>query len=108
MARSIEEQVEDWAKADLKGHGIRLYYKSDHINDAIAHALKSAPSKSGGNGTNTPDIKCLIRACSRDIPVMIEVKGIRGRLVKPTAGGGGSPTRPPRANRTTATSATMR
>ena len=54
MAKSIEEQVEDWGKKQL---GKTKYYtKTESINSEIEAALKKAPSKSGGTGTNYPDI----------------------------------------------------
>ena len=77
---SIEELVEQWAKEQLKG--IKLYYKTDFINSQIEKALKTAPSKKGGKGPNYPDIKCMIPAGEGDIPVMIEVKGTKGALIK--------------------------
>lgn len=53
--KSIEEQIEDWAKNQL---GQTTYYtKNENINLEIDSALKIAPTKSGGSGTNYPDIK---------------------------------------------------
>ena len=78
---SIEERVEDIAKKQLSS--IKYYTKTDFINDEIKTALEKAPSKSGGEGTNYPDIKVLIETKSlRRIPVMIEVKGKIGDLIK--------------------------
>lgn len=86
MAKSIEEQVEDWGKKQL---GKTKYYtKTESINSEIEAALKKAPSKSGGTGTNYPDIKMFIETKTlRKIPVMIEVKGTKGSLIKPNAEG---------------------
>ena len=53
--RSIEEQVEDWCKAQLRS--IKYYTKTESINSEIEEALRKAPSKSGGEGANYPDIK---------------------------------------------------
>ncbi len=44
MARSIEEQVEDWCKRQLKGN---YYTKTQAINPEIEKALREAPSKQG-------------------------------------------------------------
>ena len=77
---SIEESVEQWAKEQLKE--IRIYSKTDFINPQIVKALKTEPSKKGGKGANYPDIKCLLQTDDGDIPVMIEVKGTKGDLVK--------------------------
>lgn len=77
---SIEESVEQWAKEQLKD--IKLYPKTDFINPQIEKALKLAPSKKGGKGPNYPDIKCLFQTSGGDMPVMIEVKGLKGALIK--------------------------
>ncbi len=77
---SIEEIVEQWTKEQLKG--IKLYAKNDFINSQIEKALKTAPSKKGGKGANYPDIKCVIPTAEGDIPVMIEVKGTKGALIR--------------------------
>ena len=81
MSKSIEEIVEDVIKNQLKS--IHYFTKNEFINSEIENALKSAPSKSGGKGTNYPDIKLLIETKSlRKIPVMIEVKGKKGDFAK--------------------------
>lgn len=83
---SVEERVEDFYKEQLRTMGIKYYGKTDFINDAIETALKNAPSKSGGNGNNYPDIRTLITTRNqRVIPVMIEAKGKEGKLLKLTA-----------------------
>lgn len=84
MAKSIEEQIEDWGKKQLRN--TKYYTKTESINPEIETALKTAPSKSGGSGANYPDIKLFIETKSlRKIPVMIEVKGTKGALAKMTA-----------------------
>lgn len=83
MAKSIEERVEDHFKQQLKSAGVRYYTKTEPMNDAIDTALRNAVSKSGGEGGNFPDLRCLITDSKmRRIPVMIEVKGREGDLVK--------------------------
>lgn len=79
--KSIEERIEDWCKKQFAGQ--KYYTKTDFINSEIESALEKAPSKQGGSGKNYPDIKCLLTVenCRR-IPVMIEVKGIKGCLIK--------------------------
>ena len=58
MAKSIEEQIEDWGKKQL---GKTKYFtKTESINTEIETALKTAPSKTGGTGMNYPDIKLFI------------------------------------------------
>lgn len=85
---SIEEKVEEYFKALLDGLGIRHFGKTEEINSSITKALKEAASKSGGSGMNYPDIQLLLQnRTRRDIPVMIEAKGLKGRLEKLTPDG---------------------
>ncbi len=82
---SIEEKVEDYFKAILDGWGIRHFAKTEKINSSIARALSDSDSKSGGQGMNYPDIQILLQNKSRrDIPVMVEAKGSKGKLEKLT------------------------
>lgn len=84
-AKSIEERVEDWAK---KQFGSQKYYtKTERINGEIEDALSKSPSKTGGTGRNFPDIRCMVEDGTRRIPVMIEVKGTRGDLIKTDGAG---------------------
>lgn len=84
--KSIEEQVEDWAKQQLLP--IKYYTKTENINSEIEDALKRAPSKNGGKGPNYPDIKLFIETKNlKRVPVMIEVKGLKGSFIKLNAQG---------------------
>lgn len=84
--KSIEEKVEEYYKKKLDELNIKHYGKTqaNELNSGIAKALRDAPSKSGGNGTNYPDIMLMINddASNRHIPVMIEAKGSKGKLEK--------------------------
>ena len=81
MARSIEERIEDWAKGYFAQGS--YFTKNAPINPEIDEALKKAPSKTGGSGNNYPYIKYLLQTPrGKYIPVMIEVKGTKGALVK--------------------------
>jgi hypothetical protein len=85
MAKSAEERVEDCCKAWLDSYKLnsRRYAKTDSINTEIDAAMRNAPSKSGGAGGNYPDIRLLLAAKSTKVyPIMIEVKGTRGKLAK--------------------------
>lgn len=83
---SIEEQNEDWCK--IQFGTLHYFTKTESINPEIEEALKKYPSKKGGTGSNFPDIKYLIETDTmRRIPVMIEVKGTKGNLVKLTSEG---------------------
>ncbi|WP_299327831.1 restriction endonuclease subunit S [uncultured Helicobacter sp.] len=80
---SIEERIEDRTKQQLGEFGISYYTKTESINSDIDSALAKYPSKSGGSGKNYPDIKLFLTTeTRRKIPVMIEVKGTKGRLEK--------------------------
>lgn len=80
--KSIEERIEDWSKRQLQGK-TPYYTKNASVNPEIDKALQTAPSKKGGEGNNYPDIRCFIETTElRRIPVMIEVKGKEGDLVK--------------------------
>ena len=84
--KSIEEQVEDWAEQQLLP--IKYYTKTETINSEIEDALKRAPSKNGGKGPNYPDIKLFIETKDlKRLPVMIEVKGLKGSFIKLNAQG---------------------
>ena len=83
MAKSIEERVEDHFKAQLVEYKIQYFCKTDRINEAIDKALSQAESKSGGTGRNYPDIKIVLKTVNnRCLPVMIEAKGTKGKLIK--------------------------
>lgn len=87
MAKSIEEKVEEHFKSLLDDYGIRHFGKTEEINSSITKALREADSKSGGTGVNYPDIQLLLQnKTRRDIPVMIEAKGTKGRLEKLKSG----------------------
>ena len=85
---SIEEKVEEYYKSELDRLGIRHYGKTEKINTSIDDALKNADSKSGNKGNNYPDIRLLLEnRTRRNIPVMIEAKGSKGKLQKLTKDG---------------------
>ena len=88
MAKSIEEKVEEIYKKQLDRFGIKHFTKTESINASIDDALKNYVSKSGNNGKNYPDIRVLLETSQmRRIPVMIEAKGKKGKLVKFTRTG---------------------
>ena len=85
---SMEEKVEEYYKAQLDSLKIRHYGKTESVNRTVDDALKNADSKSGNGGNNYPDIKILLQnRTRRDIPVMVEAKGTKGRLEKLTKDG---------------------
>lgn len=81
--RSIEEKVEEQYKSLLDSINVRHYGKTEEINSGISDALRNATSKSGGSGNNYPDIQILLQdEQMRRIPVMIEAKGSKNKLLK--------------------------
>ena len=85
---SIEEKVEEYYKIELDNLGIRHYGKTEKINKSIDDALKNADSKSGNKGNNYPDIRLFLEnRTRRNLPVMIEAKGSKGKLEKLTKDG---------------------
>ncbi|GMB90568.1 Type IIS restriction enzyme M protein Mod [Helicobacter ailurogastricus] len=80
---SQEETIEYGIKKELEALNIAYYAKTAPIDGETQRALEQAPSKSGGSGKNYPDLKLLLSTPSaRKLPVMIEVKGLKGRLAK--------------------------
>lgn len=81
---SIEEKIEEYYKKELDNLGITHYGKTQAsvMNEGIATALHDANSKSGGKGSNYPDIMLMINSdkMNRHIPVMIEAKGNKNKL----------------------------
>lgn len=83
MAKSVEEQVEDIFKEELKKLKVKYFTKTEPINPSIDNALKKGPSKANKDGGNFPDIKVFLETQNqRPIPVMIEVKGLKNKLIK--------------------------
>lgn len=83
MVYSIEKKIEDIFKRSLDDFHVRYFTDTEPINSFIDDALKNSVSKYGGNGNNYPDIKVLIETTHmRRIPVMIEAKGKKGKLIK--------------------------
>ena len=81
--KSYEEKVEDYFKNQLRELGIEYRTKTEPVNKSVDDALDNYQSKSGGSGKNYPDIKLLLSSdYNRSVPVMIEVKGTPGALVK--------------------------
>ena len=83
MPKSIEEKVEDLIKTQLNNFKVKYFTKTEAINTSIDDALKNYGSKSGGSGSNYPDLKILLKSLTnRMIPVMVEVKGTKNKLIK--------------------------
>lgn len=45
MTKSIEEQIEDWAKRSLNAYSLQYLTKTEHMDSEIDDALKTEESK---------------------------------------------------------------
>lgn len=79
-SRSIEAVVAQWANEQLNKSGWEIHLENGSINKKIEEALKTAQSKSGGDGGCRPDAQLMITNGAKKIPVMIEYKGKKGDL----------------------------
>lgn len=86
MANSIEPEVKDWFAQALSQHKTKYCIEQRTLNVEIENALKAAPSKSGGNGYGRPDFQLMVKdpTTLKNIPVMVEAKGTKGKLLKLT------------------------
>lgn len=79
---SIEPVVESWAMTQIAelgwNHGPKQVGRN--LDTRVDEALKKAPTKSGGKGTNQPDHVILIDNGAIRIPVLCEWKGAKGLL----------------------------
>lgn len=80
--KSVEEQVEDWAKEYLRSSNLEYFTKTAEMSKDIEYALKRAESKQGGSGGNKPDIRLFIDIAGKKVPVMMECKGSKNALQK--------------------------
>lgn len=83
MAKSIEPEVKDWFAQALSQHKTKYCIEQGTLNIEIENALKAAPSKSGGNGYGRPDFQLMVKnpTTLKNIPVMVEAKGTKGKLL---------------------------
>lgn len=86
MAKSIEPEVKDWFAQALSKHKTKYCIEQGTLNVEIENALRAAPSKSGGNGYGRPDFQLMVKdpITLKNIPVMVEAKGTKGKLLKLT------------------------
>lgn len=86
MAKSIEPEVKNWFAQALSQHKTKYCIEQRTLNVEIENALKAAPSKSGGNGYGRPDFQLMVKdpTTLKNIPVMVEAKGTKGKLLKLT------------------------
>lgn len=83
MAKSIEPYVKEWFVKTMSENNTEYKTEQDSYNQDIEAALKKAPSKNGGTGSNRPDFQMLV--IGKDMtqyPVMVEAKGAEKKLQK--------------------------
>ncbi len=88
MAKSIEPNIVDLASGWLKSYNLDYKLEQEALNDEIDKALDDYFSKNGGTGGNRPDAKILLQDKNLNyFPILIEYKGLKGKLVKLNQGG---------------------
>ncbi|MFV8458470.1 HsdM family class I SAM-dependent methyltransferase [Vibrio owensii] len=81
--QSIEPNIADLANGWLKSHKLDYKLEQENLNTEIDKALNDYFTKSGGQGGNRPDAKLLLEdSLTNKYPVLIEYKGLKGKLVK--------------------------
>ncbi|MBF4246628.1 SAM-dependent DNA methyltransferase [Vibrio anguillarum] len=83
MPKSVEPNIADLANGWLKSHKLDYKLEQESLNSEIDKALNDYFTKSGGQGGNRPDAKLLLEdSLTNNYPVLIEYKGLQGKLVK--------------------------
>lgn len=83
MQKSIEPYVKEWFAIKMRDNHTECKAEQDSCNYDIETALKKAPSKSGGKGSNRPDFQILVKNKNLDwYPVVVEAKGTEKKLQK--------------------------
>ena len=81
--KSIETNIKKIGNKWLSDYGLDYKIDNEELNDEIDKALKQYPTKRGGEGTNFPDVKLLLKdKYSNYYPIFIEYKGKQNKLVK--------------------------
>jgi len=80
--KSIEPNIADLANGWLKSYKLDYKLEQESLNHEIDEALKKYESKSGGKGGNRPDAKLLLQSNGQHFPILIEYKGLKGKLEK--------------------------
>lgn len=60
MTKSIEEQIEDWAKRSLNAYSLQYLTKTEHMDSEIDDALKTEESKKVAMEVIIPILNCLL------------------------------------------------
>lgn len=88
MKKSIEPNIADLANGWLKEYKLPYKLEQESLNTEIDKALNDYYSKNGGKGGNRPDAKLLLQdSMLNSYPVLVEYKGMKGKLEKLNATG---------------------
>lgn len=83
MAKSVEPNIADLVNSWLKSYKVDYKLEQESLNSEIDKALNDYFTKSGGQGGNRPDAKLLLEdSLTNKYPILIEYKGLKGKLVK--------------------------
>ncbi len=83
MSKSVEPNIADLANGWLKSYNVKYKLEQEDIDTEVDKALNDYFTKSGGQGGNRPDAKLLLKdSLTNKYPVLIEYKGLKGKLVK--------------------------
>ncbi|WP_201535144.1 N-6 DNA methylase [Psychrobacter ciconiae] len=86
--QSIEPAIADLANSWLRSYGLGYCLEQESPNANIREALSKYESKGGGVGGNRPDAQLLLKDKDGHFyPVLIEYKGLKGKLEKLNADG---------------------
>lgn len=81
--QSVEPAIADLANSWLRSYGLGYCLEQESPNLNIREALGKYESKGGGAGGNRPDAQLLLKdKHGHFYPVLIEYKGLKGRLEK--------------------------
>lgn len=83
MSKSVEPNIADLVNGWLKSYNVKYKLEQEDIDTEVDKALNDYFTKSGGQGGNRPDAKLLLKdSLTNKYPVLIEYKGLKGKLVK--------------------------
>ncbi|WP_114787879.1 HsdM family class I SAM-dependent methyltransferase [Vibrio tetraodonis] len=83
MPKSVEPNIADLANGWLKDQKLNYKLEQEKLTTEIDQALNDYFTKNGGQGGNRPDAKILLEdSLTNKYPVLIEYKGLKGKLVK--------------------------
>ncbi len=88
MVKSIEPNITELGNSWLKSHNLDYKLEQESLNTEIDKALSDYFTKNGGSGANRPDTKLLLQDKNGNyFPVLIEYKGLKGKLEKSDSNG---------------------